>query len=543
MRKNKFISLFLVAVMIISCMIIAGVNTSAASGDVIYFDNSVTDFSTVYCYMYNNYGSNAALPGEAMTNVKGDIWAYTVNGNWDKIIFTDGETQSAELSCPADGQIAKPDSAEEDFTVSWSAYAEAETKAAVTAATEKKVKLKTGAGGTVYCQNDASWSNVYCYMWNGSGETKNAGWPGEKMTDIGEGVWEYNYNASYANIIFNDGGGTQTSDLSFPGDGKIYNNKSNDWDNYSSSPVKITSLATDVDSPAYTGVSITVSAQAKSSAGTLTYKFTTKDSSGTTSVLSNSASSSVVWIPGKADKYTLAVDVTDSAGNTNNRSISFEVKEASALAEPFISSFTNSLGTVKNIKKDTSVTFTTGAIGGKTGSNLLFYKFIITDPSGKDNIPYYTLSNSYTYTPSQTGTYTVKAYVQNSYNDTVSRTYTYNCASDIPADDKDTQPTPAPYSEPASQQPVTQPATQPVTYGPTTPVVTVPDAKLGDVNKDGSVNIKDATAIQKHLAGLEILTAEQQKLADTNSDGYVSVKDATQIQKFAARMITSFDQN
>ena len=88
MRKSKFISLILVAVMVLSCAVIAGVSTSAASGDVVYFDNSVTNFETVYCYMYNNYGSNADFPGEAMTNVKDDIWSYTVNGNWNNIVFT-----------------------------------------------------------------------------------------------------------------------------------------------------------------------------------------------------------------------------------------------------------------------------------------------------------------------------------------------------------------------------------------------------------------------------------------------------------------------
>jgi hypothetical protein len=533
MRKSKFISLFLVAVMVMSCMVIAGVSTtSAAAGDVIYFDNSVTNFSEVYCYMYNNYGSNAEFPGEAMENVSGDIWSYTVSGNWNKIVFTDGETQSAELSYSGDGQIAKPDSSEEDFTVSWTAYAEAETKAKA----EKKTKLKTGAGGTVYCKNDAGWSEVYAYMWkNGMGD--NQKWPGVKMTDLGDGVFEYNYTSDYNMIIFNPGGDDgKTEDLPFPGSGKIYNNKTNGWEDYSSSPVKITSLNTDVESPSYTNSSVLISAAAKSSAGAITYKFTAKDSTGSAAILSNSSASSVTWIPTKAGNYTITVDVSDTAGNTNSRSISFEIKDASNLVEPFISAFSNSLGTVRYIKKDTNITFTTGAIGGKTGTNLLFYKFIITDPSGNDNIPYYTLSNAYTYKPTKLGTYTVKAYVQNSANDTVSRTYTYTCAADVPADDKDEQPTVVPYTP--TNPPTPQ---QPTAVAPdTTPVVTVPNPSIGDVDQNGNVNIKDATLIQKHLAGIETLTSAQQKLADTDHNGYVSVKDATQIQKYVAKMITSF---
>ena len=59
-------------------------------------------------------------------------------------------------------------------------------------------------------------------------------------------------------------------------------------------------------------------------------------------------------------------------------------------------------------------------------------------------------------------------------------------------------------------------------------------SKLGDVNFDGDINIKDATAIQKHLALLEVFGEEALALADFNEDGGVSIKDATAIQKFIA---------
>ena len=53
----------------------------------------------------------------------------------------------------------------------------------------------------------------------------------------------------------------------------------------------------------------------------------------------------------------------------------------------------------------------------------------------------------------------------------------------------------------------------------------------GDVNMDGRLNIKDATAIQKHIANLIIFSDEALNLADFNSDDKVNVKDATAIQK------------
>ena len=58
--------------------------------------------------------------------------------------------------------------------------------------------------------------------------------------------------------------------------------------------------------------------------------------------------------------------------------------------------------------------------------------------------------------------------------------------------------------------------------------------KLGDVTGDGRVMIDDATAIQRHLASLEILEGVYLKAADTNQDGTVTISDATTLQMFIA---------
>ncbi|MDO4749141.1 MAG: starch-binding protein, partial [Eubacteriales bacterium] len=86
---------------------------------------------------------------------------------------------------------------------------------------------QTGASGTVYFENTSNWSNLHCYMWNGNGETKNADWPGQPMTQVEGNVFKYTTSTSYDNVIFNNGGnGQQTGDLQFPGDGQIYNGSS-----------------------------------------------------------------------------------------------------------------------------------------------------------------------------------------------------------------------------------------------------------------------------------------------------------------------------
>ena len=63
--------------------------------------------------------------------------------------------------------------------------------------------------------------------------------------------------------------------------------------------------------------------------------------------------------------------------------------------------------------------------------------------------------------------------------------------------------------------------------------------RMGDVNLDGRHTIKDATAIQKSVAGYSVLSDFQLRLADVNESGTVNVKDATMIQKYLAELIDS----
>ncbi len=58
--------------------------------------------------------------------------------------------------------------------------------------------------------------------------------------------------------------------------------------------------------------------------------------------------------------------------------------------------------------------------------------------------------------------------------------------------------------------------------------------QLGDTNFDGKINVRDATAIQRHLAEYESLTEVQQAMADVNGDGYITIEDATLLQMYIA---------
>ncbi|MBE6737715.1 MAG: hypothetical protein E7566_03550 [Ruminococcaceae bacterium] len=63
---------------------------------------------------------------------------------------------------------------------------------------------------------------------------------------------------------------------------------------------------------------------------------------------------------------------------------------------------------------------------------------------------------------------------------------------------------------------------------------------IGDANEDGIVNIKDATAIQKHIASLIVLTDKGCSISDVDGSGEVNIKDATAIQKYIAGIYTGF---
>ena len=78
-------------------------------------------------------------------------------------------------------------------------------------------------------------------------------------------------------------------------------------------------------------------------------------------------------------------------------------------------------------------------------------------------------------------------------------------------------------------------------YAEKTVEFTVIDKIYGDANCDGEVNIKDATVIQKSLAGMEQTGAFRKDLADCDVNSVVSVKDATCIRKFIAGLENSYE--
>lgn len=64
--------------------------------------------------------------------------------------------------------------------------------------------------------------------------------------------------------------------------------------------------------------------------------------------------------------------------------------------------------------------------------------------------------------------------------------------------------------------------------------------EIGDTDRDGTISITDATAIQFHCADRKKFDNVSKKLADVDGDSTVSILDATYIQKYLAMQIDRF---
>lgn len=89
----------------------------------------------------------------------------------------------------------------------------------------------SAAGDTIYVRVSSNYGTPYCYTWNTDSD-KDAPWPGTQMTAVGDGVYSYTPSKTFANVIFNNGNGTQTSDLVYPGANMLYDLSTGNWEVY-----------------------------------------------------------------------------------------------------------------------------------------------------------------------------------------------------------------------------------------------------------------------------------------------------------------------
>ena len=523
-NKRKIISVVLCLALMVCALWMIPTNAGAASGDVIYARLN-NGWSQVYCYMWNSDSDkNAAWPGVKMTATsESGVYTYTLPKDFQNIIFNNGQgggtNQTTDLVYTGNGGNGKIYDLKSG---SWSDYSGGGTPSNPTDPTTPTTPITPttppSGGITVYLKNSAGWSSPKCYMWNGSGGAgnQNNAWPGLAMTSMGDDVWMYHSSTVYANCIFNGSGG-QTNDLTAT-DGYIYDNKTKSWDVYDTSALRVVSYTADPATNIYKGMEVTLTANASGGDGNIRYQFSVNGNV----IRAFGTGNKTTWTPTAAGTYTVTFDFKDGAGNTNQRTLTLTVADDSAVTSPIIKKVTPA--DEGYVKTGQTATISVTAGGGKTGTNLLFYKYVIEDPSGEKNTAYYTLNSTYNFVPTKAGAYKVTVHVQASDNSEASKSFVVNATGgEIPTDP--TEPT-----DPT--QPETQPATQPETQ-PATGTDYSQYAR-GDVNMDGVVDIKDATYLQKYLAeyaGYDV----PKELGDVNKDGRVTVKDVSEIQIIVAQ--------
>ena len=183
---------------------IAAAGMSIPSLYHLYAYNS-SAWSKVNAYVWDAAGTtlNGSWPGKAMTKTKvGEVeyYAYDIPNEYIgqniNFIFNNGTAQTADLSAAVNGDLFY--------------YTNGDV-------VEDPANPVVAASHSIYVKNTANWSPLYLYGWGG---LETAGWPGTKMTKTTIGTdtyYVYTYtglgDVEGGSIIFNNGSGTQTADI------------------------------------------------------------------------------------------------------------------------------------------------------------------------------------------------------------------------------------------------------------------------------------------------------------------------------------------
>ena len=182
----------------------------------VFFENTGNWSGTINCYMWN--GSTQYLgswPGSPATYLGNNIWKYTYTGSGKiadgaGVIFNNGNTQTADYTFVNGGYY----------------NANGYVKTIEGAGTIPDDPVTPGNPDEIwniaYDNTSTSWGTVYCYVWDGGDGNREyfGAWPGKKM-DMGlfEGNPAHTISftpgkvLSKPMVIFNNGNGTQTADL------------------------------------------------------------------------------------------------------------------------------------------------------------------------------------------------------------------------------------------------------------------------------------------------------------------------------------------
>lgn len=197
------------------------------------------------------------------------------------------------------------------------------------------------------------------------------------------------------------------------------------------------------------------------------------------------------------------------------------------------------LSTTINVSKSSEGKYKVSA-NATGGSGYYEYQFLVNNTLYQD----FSDKNQCTFMLTTNGNYNFKVIVKDSTGNTISTDTTIVVTIDS---ENTTEHIESTYPSIPIIKPTETKITIPVLDFSSDPTTTTTQAEttttyvekglLGDVTIDGKVNIRDATAIQKHLAKIKLLSDDALLLADFDQNEKLNIKDATSIQKFIAGLI------
>ncbi len=201
------------------------IDLTKLGGKVVALKNN--GFSTPYAYAWKSSGETVmSWPGEAMKKLNSTYYYAVVPEGCDKIIFSNnGGNQSSDLSIPSDYAIFNGANGQWEDTLS--DVADVRKFPINSTGNSNNNNNNTNRDGYIYVKDNANWGNVYCHSWGSDGS--GTSWPGTQMESFGNGIYGIKLPSGHTGVVFNNGSGTQTSDLSVEM-GKAYNNQSNQWE-------------------------------------------------------------------------------------------------------------------------------------------------------------------------------------------------------------------------------------------------------------------------------------------------------------------------
>lgn len=190
-----------------------GVISGKISGKtVVVLDKLIDDeYSTLYFFNSRQWSTVEAVVGNTTydcTNTGDGWWKVTIPASEFKVVFTDGTNKSDKFS----------------ITASSGKYMTGESDALYSTKTEAENDIGV-VTTSVYFYNTDVWSTVKAYAWLSSGTQIFGDWPGVTAKNEGDYWWRADVKLlsdQDFSIIFNNGNGTQTVDVSISDKSKVY---------------------------------------------------------------------------------------------------------------------------------------------------------------------------------------------------------------------------------------------------------------------------------------------------------------------------------